>query len=508
MDLTVKCSGIACCERVFEYAMPVEEASETVVPDTMPDVERILCAEGMVMIRSKEVTNERVNVSAVVGATVLYAPEGGEGVCTLGASIPIVVDVDAPGVTEDSSAVASLTLANVEARMLNPRKLLVRAVVNVEIECYNRSELSVTTGLDGDGAAGVETLCEAASISPVVCVREKTFVVSDEYRLQPGLLPIGTLLWHTAEIIPGNVRSVGAKLIFNGTVRLSALYEAANSTELCPISFETEFSQMIDADTDFASPDCSVYSMLTAEYVEPVTLAGGERGISAEFHLVSQCVCTDSVRVQCMTDCYSNACELEIGRSQTELSCIQRRSTVRASVHETLAASPAPVNICRVICRTGAAECEGGVLRCPVSVTAIYTASDGGVYSTSRRLTCEAPSELAEGEYAMSVRASCAECTSAIAQGGIDVRVVVDFELVSAKRTVFTQIAAVEPAEAQENADYPSITVIRAGEADTLWSLGKRYHSTGAMIAELNSLADGDKLTGRVLLIPCARLKG
>ena len=87
-------------------------------------------------------------------------------------------------------------------RMLNPRKLLVRAVVNVEIECYNRSELSVTTGLDGDGAAGVETLCEAASISPVVCVREKTFVVSDEYRLQPGLLPIGTLLWHTAEIIP------------------------------------------------------------------------------------------------------------------------------------------------------------------------------------------------------------------------------------------------------------------------------------------------------------------
>lgn len=322
MDLTVKCSGIACCERVFEYAMPVEEASETVVPDTMPDVERILCAEGMVMIRSKEVTNERVNVSAVVGATVLYAPEGGEGVCTLGASIPIVVDVDAPGVTEDSSAVASLTLANVEARMLNPRKLLVRAVVNVEIECYNRSELSVTTGLDGDGAAGVETLCEAASISPVVCVREKTFVVSDEYRLQPGLLPIGTLLWHTAEIIPGSVRSVGAKLIFNGTVRLSALYEAANSTELCPVSFETEFSQMIDADTDFASPDCSVYSMLTAEYVEPVTLAGGERGISAEFHLVSQCVCTDSVRVQCMTDCYSNACELEIGRSQTELSCI------------------------------------------------------------------------------------------------------------------------------------------------------------------------------------------
>ena len=36
MELSMKRSGIACCEKVFEYAMPVEQAAETVVPDTMP----------------------------------------------------------------------------------------------------------------------------------------------------------------------------------------------------------------------------------------------------------------------------------------------------------------------------------------------------------------------------------------------------------------------------------------------------------------------------------------
>ena len=75
MELSMKRSGIACCEKVFEYAMPVEQATETVVPDTMPDVERILCAEGMVIIRSKEVSEGRVTVSAGVAATVLYSPE-------------------------------------------------------------------------------------------------------------------------------------------------------------------------------------------------------------------------------------------------------------------------------------------------------------------------------------------------------------------------------------------------------------------------------------------------
>ena len=77
MDVSMKRSGMACCEKVYEYSQPVEQAAETVVPDTMPDVERVLCAEGTVIIKSKEVQDGRVNLTAGVAATVLYAPEGG-----------------------------------------------------------------------------------------------------------------------------------------------------------------------------------------------------------------------------------------------------------------------------------------------------------------------------------------------------------------------------------------------------------------------------------------------
>lgn len=124
MDICVKRSGIDCCEKVFEYSMPVEEAAETVVPDTMPDVERILCAEGVVIIRSKDVTDGRVSVSAGVNATVLYSPEGGKGACSLTASIPIDVSVDAPNVTDESMVVAMLTVTNIDARTLNPQQII------------------------------------------------------------------------------------------------------------------------------------------------------------------------------------------------------------------------------------------------------------------------------------------------------------------------------------------------------------------------------------------------
>ena len=79
MELTMKRESLECCERVFEYCAPAEEATETVIPDTMPDVERVLCAGGTAIIRSKEVQDGRVSLTAGVSATVLYTPEGRGG---------------------------------------------------------------------------------------------------------------------------------------------------------------------------------------------------------------------------------------------------------------------------------------------------------------------------------------------------------------------------------------------------------------------------------------------
>lgn len=507
MELSMKRSGIACCEKVFEYATSVEQAAETVVPDTMPDVERILCAEGIVIIRSKEVNEGRVNVSAGVAATVVYAPEGGGKPCRVSAVVPVELELDAPGVTQESIPVAMLSLTGIEARMLNPRKLLVRAVVSAQVECYAQTEMSFCDGLEGEGSEDVEVLTDSRTISPVVSVKEKTFVVSDEYRMAPGMPAMGELIWHGVDISTSSVRAVGSKIVFNGTVRMSVLYETAETGELASGSFEKEFSQMIDTGTELSSPDCSIYSMLTAEYVEPTTLSGGERGISAEFHLVSQAVCTDSVRVKCVTDCYSNSRELEITSEETELGCVQRRSTVRATVHESLPATPAPAEICRVMCRTGSAVCEGGTLKCPVTVTVLYKAADGQFYSVSRRLTSEAPAELGENEYAALVRASCTDCSAAPSAAGADVRLLVDFELLVVKRITVPQISSVACGEELDPGGLPSITVVRAGAGETLWALGKRYRSTARLIAAQNGLADGESLEGRTLLIPTARHK-
>ena len=79
MDLTVKRSGLELCEKVFEYSMPVEQAAESVVPDTQPDVERILFAAGTALLSAKEPREGAISLAGSVEASVLYVPEGGAG---------------------------------------------------------------------------------------------------------------------------------------------------------------------------------------------------------------------------------------------------------------------------------------------------------------------------------------------------------------------------------------------------------------------------------------------
>ncbi len=505
MDLTVKRSGLELCEKVFEYSMPVEQAAESVVPDTQPDVERILFAAGTALLSAKEPREGAISLAGSVEASVLYVPEGGAGLCTLAVSVPVSVELDAPGVTAESLTAASLGVAAVDARALNPRKVLVRCTVNVCAEAYAASVLELGCGIGGEDAGAVETLTEQYTVTPVVSVCERTCVVSDEYRLQPGLLPIGRLLWHGVELCGVGARAVGSRLVVSGTARLAAVYEAAESSETASVSFETEFSQMLDAGTELVNPCVTVIAAPTAEYIETVTLAAGEKGISAEVHMALQCVVSDDRRCECLADCYSNVCEIDVTRGELKTDFNRRAATLRAAINETIAASPMPVSIVRALCTAGPAECEDGRLRCAVTATVLYTASDGGVYAVQRRISAETSASLAEGERAECVRACCAACTAGIAQGGVDFRAQVDFSFTALRRGAIGEICAVECSEAAEAAGRPSVTVVRAGGTDSLWILAKRCHSTTAAIAEQNELDPSAPIAGRVLLIPAVR---
>ena len=135
----------------------------------------------------------------------------------------------------------------------------------------------------------------------------------------------------------------------------------------------------------------------------------------------------------------------------------------------------------------------------------MYKCSDGTIHSISRKLTAEATATLEENESINFARACCAEQYASPGADGIDLRILIDFELLIVRNFTVSQISSLSCGDPCDCSNRHSIVVIRACAEDTLWGLAKKHHSTSKLICAINSLEEGEAIAGRALLIPISK---
>lgn len=502
MDYAMKKHVEACFEKSFEYSERLDQGLESVVPDTMPDIGRIVFVDGTVIIREKEASTDRVSLSAGVAATVLYLPEDGGVLRRLSVAMPIDINLDAPGVTAESYPVAMLGLASLDARILNPRKIVLRAAVDVRLSCWDRAELCFFRV--GEDCPEAEILEETLNINPVVCVKEKTFTITEDFALPPGKPPVGEILCRRTELIPGELRAVGSKLVLKATARVTLIYAPVEPGAVESVSFETAFSQLIETDAELHSPDCAAHMLLTAEYIEQTGPSDAVNGFTAELHIVAQIICRSALSAVYAADCYSNSAALEVENYPAAVESVASRRAIRETAQGelTIPGAVAKVNAC--ICRPGAPLITEGALKLPLTTEALYTDENGQLLRATGRFTLEAP--LGEGETQATPRLiSWGEPMALPGTRGLELRVPLEAELVCVERRSLEQIASIRCTPLDAPPELPSVTVLLTGEGDSLWSLAKANHSSPALIRELNDLDSREPLPGTLLLIPTVK---
>ncbi len=273
MEAELKKTGIDRYNAVFSACFSREETAETVVPDVLPDIAKIIDTDASVFLRGKEAVNGRAAVTGSLEITVIYLPDGEQCLRKLSLTLPFSASADAPEIREGCRMVAKLTLNSADARLLNPRKVLVRADVCSCIACYERDSLEMTKEISAEH--GVQTLQKSASFSFVGSVSEKTFVLSDEYQLSASKPALGEPLKMKAEVSASDVKGVGNKLIFKGTARVTLLYTAAEGGQPVSEEFSTNFSQLLEMEGAGEDTFAELTIMLTGAYFEPKTTSYG-----------------------------------------------------------------------------------------------------------------------------------------------------------------------------------------------------------------------------------------
>lgn len=500
MDTSLKTDGIEFFSPVWRGSVVREVTEEIVVPDAMEDAGAILDAAGVLTMRGRETTQDAVEISASLSVSVLYAPENHAGLRGLDISLLSDIRMKAPGADMDCRTACRVRVRSLEARLLNSRKIRVRAELEADAACYRRDCLRIACGMEAEDDS-VHMRCETASAAVVSDVREKTFALTDEYAYPASIGDAPVILSRRVDIVTDDVQYVGGKILFRGRVRSELLMRDPETERAAVGRYETEFSQLMEIDADGEDEMPEVRLFLTGAYFD-MQDPGRPGGIQAELHIAAQCVCRERLTVSYISDLYSNRTELVPERVPLTVVAASDPVILRQTVADRIEGADKDAELMQSSAAVGSVTLESGAVRTSVLVRCLYRMPNGGYTAAQGRLSAEFTlPDAASGD--VTLRDAAVTVTDVYCVPGTgDVRVSLRLDAAAEKTEEISCVSAVrEDAEAwQGRGKTPSAVLLRVPDGGDLWAVARRCHSTVEDILAVN-----EGRSAGLLLIPKGR---
>ena len=499
--MEIKCTETVCdCLRlIVSETLRREEEREAVVTDSMPDISAILSVSGTPLIRSKDLSAGQLRLAANLPIRVAYLPENGDAICTLELDLPVSVTLENAEISEACTALTGLVLVSLEARILNPRKIAVRAEFCFPVRVYCASPLRFF-GAPEEAGQGIHVLEREAEITPVCAALEKTFVLTDEAPLASDSPAVAKILSQSTVLETEELKSVGTKIILKGSAVSRIVYLSTDGTPAAA-SFRTAFSQIAEADRLPADCLLSCEAMLSGAYYEPGSPDGGT--IRAEMHVVAELTVRNRQSVRYLADAYNNLWEMETAAEARELERAVREMRLGPSARAAVE-TPAPVyEVLSVSASPGEAAVEGGTVTLPLTAQIFYFTGDGAVRCAVRTIPVKATTDLEEGARLIVTGCALRDCAAVPAGGGLDLRAETEIavSVLMTERAEMISAITVDEERPLDLTGEPTLVLLRA-EGDDLWPLARAYHSEVEAIrpAASEEAAEGEGCA--LLLIP------
>lgn len=473
-----------------------EQTQEVRLPETMPDIGRVLGCWGQVIVRGKEWRGNGMNVSGGVMAWVLYAPEDGSQPESVECWIPFQMKWEFPQTQRDGFILVEPMLRSVDGRSTSARKLMVRACVGAVGQALEPAEaqISAPEELDDD----IQLLRRVYPMELPVESGEKLFDMEEELTLPDGMAVPDKLLHYCLTPNITEQKVMAGRLVFRGNGCLRVLYRDANGNIG---SWETEvpFSQYTQLDRDVgAGADSRICPVLTALDME----MDDEHRLQMRCSMAAQYVVYDTVLTELTEDAYSVLRPVTL--QETALMLPVRLDNTRQDV--TVAASLAchATQLLDVCCmgENPIQRQNGDVTQVtvPAAFQVLYLDEEGTMQMGMLRgeESVQLPSNA---ENRVQARYSFSRPEAYVTPDGINVSCQCRMEMDSYNDSGMNMVTGLQLGEETEpNPDRPSL-IIRPMAGDSLWEMAKTSGSTVEAIRNANRLT-GEPEKGQMLLIP------
>ncbi len=500
MELIFQEKQVQYLKQIFNETVLLEQTADLIVPDSLPDIERVVDAFATAMIRSADCAATGASAEGIAQAGALFVGEDGS-LQTLAAQIPFSVRRDFAQPQENCTLQCRCTIRSVDARAVNSRKLLIRVGIACTLTAFTQAEHTLFDL--PEPAPNLQLRRIELPLTMPLAVGDRSFVLHEELEVPSDKPAVERLLKCVYRTQLAEQKIVGDKAVFKGSLLLHALYE---DREAKPISCEwhVPFSQYVPLAQELDDAQLQTYIALTGAEVEPDSQSDCRR-LLLSVNLLAQCTAFGQRKIGFIDDGFCTDALLTPQYTSARLTGILDRQLLRETATATSDEAAKSVVDAWVYCdEANRRRSDGGMeLELPLNCNVMYYDDGGNLQGKTLRSNACVQMMLSEQASCAVTQVDSGELFCTAGAGGMEVRMPLAMSIESSAEHQIDALSGGEISPLEETSERRASVILRRTDSDEeLWQIAKAYRTSMRTIMEANELQESAVANGTMLLIP------
>lgn len=478
---------------------------DMIVPDSKPDILKTISTSGITSIYKKEVLDGKIKVDGNINTYIMYMSEDDtDKVRGLTTNLDFSENIQIANAKDGMNCKLKATLKNIEARVINGRKIGIKATIEMEFNVYSDGEIEFIR--DIPETQGIKMLKENLTVNSLVGMGENKIYAKDTIAIN-NVDNLAEILKSNISIVDKDIKVSYNKILTKAEAEIKILY-LTEDNRIGNVETKIPVVGFIDIANVTEENICDVDYEIKNVVIKPNSAE--EHSIYIEIEVGVTAFVYEEKQMQLIQDLYSPIETLDF--NQRKITTITGKSSNRGvkQIREKITLQDMEnkniidVDIISIIEKE---EKKDTILRYEgnLELNIILASSELQIDTRNVKIPFEYDVDIMENisNSNISLTMETKNQDFIVQDGGIvNCNIDIQMDIDISKNTTINVIDELETIGEREKEDY-SILMYIVKKGDSLWKIAKEFGSSVEDIARTNGIEDENKIMpGQKIFIP------
>ena len=478
---------------------------DMIVPDSKPDILNTICTSGVVSIYKKEVQEEKLRIDGTINTYIMYMPDGAEdNVRGLNANLDFSENIGIQNCKEGMEDITDVKIKSIEAKVLNGRKISIKATLEVNVKIYSMEEVEIINEMENTD--NIQVLKEDLTVNSLVGSGETKIYTKDNIPID-NIDNLAEILKSEINLVDRDIKISYNKVLTKAEAEIRFMY-LTEDNRINNATYKIPVVGFIDIQDVTEENLCDVNYEIRNLIINPNSQE--EHSIYVEMEIQVKCSAYEVKQINLIQDIYSPTTNLNFETRQistmTEKQCIKNIKQIREKINLKDIENENLIDVDVIPEIINENKINTKILyEGELNLRFIFVNTKMQVNIKETKIPFEYTVEnLQNGETLNTNNYLAIKTKDFIIQDGGDINCNIDMETnTNMYRTAnINMIDSIQEDGEREEQDY-SIIMYIVKKDDTLWKIAKQFGSTIDGIVRVNGIEDKNLIfPGQKLFIP------